>query len=77
VLTEDPVSGVWTDLVMLKPAGTNTNAEYVSRYLTEVTITDENGVPQADFSVNVMADEAVGVWVEQPSLVWARLRRRC
>jgi hypothetical protein len=63
VLSEDVTTGVWRDLVMLKPAGTNTDAEYVTRYLTEVTITDENSIPQTNFSVGVTADEPVGIWV--------------
>ena len=48
---------------MLKPAGTNSDCEYVTRYLTELTITDENSVPQSNCSVGVTADEAVGIWV--------------
>jgi hypothetical protein len=63
VLSEDVTTGVWRDLVMLKPAGTNTDAEYVTRYLTEVTITDEKSIPQTNFSVGVTADEPVGIWV--------------
>lgn len=63
VLSEDLTNGVWNDLVMLKPAGTNTDCEYVSRYLTEVTVTDENSVPQSNFSLGVTADEPIGVWV--------------
>ena len=63
VLSEDLTNGVWNDLVMLKPAGTNSDCEYVTRYLTELTITDENSVPQSNCSVGVTADEAVGIWV--------------
>jgi hypothetical protein len=63
VLSEDVTIGVWRDLVMLKPAGTNTDAEYVTRYLTELTVTDENSLPQTNFSVGVTADEPVGIWV--------------
>ncbi|MGO9935342.1 MAG: hypothetical protein ACLPV8_26490, partial [Steroidobacteraceae bacterium] len=63
VLSEDLTLGIWNDLVMLKPAGTNTDCEYVSRYLTELTVTDENSVPQSNFSLSVTADEPIGVWV--------------
>jgi hypothetical protein len=63
VLSEDPTTGALTDLVMLKPAGTNEDAEYVTRYVTEVTITDENSLPQRNFALTVAADETVGIWV--------------
>jgi hypothetical protein len=63
VLSEDLTTGIWSDLVMLKPAGTNTDCEYVSRYLTEVSITDENSIPQSNFSLGVTADEPIGIWV--------------
>ncbi|MGA2906055.1 MAG: hypothetical protein ABSD98_19690, partial [Candidatus Korobacteraceae bacterium] len=63
VLSEDLTLGVWDDLVMLKPAGTNTDCEYVSRYLTELTVTDENSIPQSNFSLGVTADEPIGIWV--------------
>jgi hypothetical protein len=63
VLSEDATTGRLTDVVMLKPAGSNMNAEYVSRYLTEVTVADANSVPQPNFIVSVTADSAVGIWV--------------
>ena len=65
VLSEDATTGQLSDLVMLKPAGTNTTPEYVSRYLTEVTVTDPNGVPQPNFQIAVTSDVAAGVWVGQ------------
>jgi hypothetical protein len=65
VLSEDATTGQLSDLVMLKPAGTNTTPEYVSRYLTEVTVTDPNGTPQPNFQIAVTSDVAVGVWVGQ------------
>jgi hypothetical protein len=63
VLSEDVTSGVWRDLVMLKPAGTNTDAQYVNRYLSEVTITDQYGSPAPNFQVSVTADEPIGIWI--------------
>jgi hypothetical protein len=63
VLSEDPVTGALTDLVMLKPDGTNSDAEYVTRYLSELTIVDETSTPQPGFQVTVKTDEAVGIWV--------------
>ena len=65
VLSEDATTGQLSDLVMLKPAGTNTTPEYVSRYLTEVIVTDPNGTPQPNFQIAVTSDVAVGVWVGQ------------
>lgn len=65
VLSEDATTGVLTDLLMLKPAGTNEEPTYVSRYLTEVTIADNNGMPQPGFQLSVTSDVAVGVWVGQ------------
>jgi hypothetical protein len=65
VLSENATTGQLTDLVMLKPAGTNTDPEYVSRYLTEVTVTDQNGVPQPNIQIFVTSDVAAGVWVGQ------------
>jgi hypothetical protein len=65
VLSENAITGQLTDLVMLKPAGTNTDPEYVSRYLTEVTVTDQNGVPQPNIQIFVTSDVAAGVWVGQ------------
>ena len=65
VLSEDATTGQLSDLVMLKPAGTNTTPEYVSRYLTEVTVMDPSGVPQPNFQIAVTSDVAVGVWVGQ------------
>jgi hypothetical protein len=52
VLSEDASTGQLTDLIMLKPAGTNTAPEYVSRYMTEVTVTDQNGVPQSNIAIS-------------------------
>jgi hypothetical protein len=63
VLSEDPVTGALTDLVMLKPDGVNKEADYVTRYVSEITLADENGVPQPGIAVAVSADEPVGVWV--------------
>lgn len=63
VLSEDLVNNVWNELVMLKPAGTNTDAQYVDRYLTEVTITDQYGSPAPNFQVSVTADEPIGIWI--------------
>lgn len=63
VLSEDMVNQVWNELVMLKPQGTNTDAEYVSRYRCEITLTDQNGSPVPDLPIAVTADEAVGIWV--------------
>jgi Tectonin domain len=63
VLSEDPVTGVLTDLVMLKPDGTNNAAEYVTRYVSEIAILDENSAPPQDLEVSITADEAVGIWV--------------
>jgi hypothetical protein len=65
VLSEDATTGLLTDLVMLQPAGTNMDAAYVSRYLTEVTVTDNNSTAQPNFPVAITADVAVGVWVGQ------------
>ena len=65
VLSEDTATGQLTDVVMLKPAGSNMNAEYVSRYLTEVTVADANACPQPNFAISVTADTAVGIWVGQ------------
>jgi len=65
VLSENATTGQLTDLVMLKPAGTNTDPEYVSRYLTEVIVTDQNGVPQPNIQISVTSDVAAGVWVGQ------------
>ena len=65
VLSENATTGQLSDLVMLKPAGTNTDPEYVSRYLTEVTVTDQNGVPQPNIQISVTSDVAAGVWVGQ------------
>jgi hypothetical protein len=65
VLSENATTGQLSDLVMLKPAGTNTDPEYVSRYLTEVTVADQNGVPQPNIQISVTSDVAAGVWVGQ------------
>ena len=63
VLSEDATTGALTDLVMLKPAGTNVDAEYVTRYLNEITIVDEYSNPAANVALSVAADQAVGIWV--------------
>ena len=63
VLSEDPITGVLTDLVMLKPDGTNGDAEYVTRYLSEITVVDENSAPQPNVEVAITATEAIGIWV--------------
>ena len=63
VLSEDPVTGALTDLVMLKPEGTNTDAEYVTRYISEIAVLDENSAPAADLEISIAADEAIGIWV--------------
>jgi hypothetical protein len=63
VLSEDPTTGALTDLVMLKPDGTKSDAEYVTRYITEITMVDENSAPQPYMQVTVTADEAIGIWV--------------
>lgn len=63
VLSEDPTSGALTDLVMLKPAGTNTEPEYVTRYATELTVTDENSMPQPGVQISITSNEAIGIWV--------------
>jgi hypothetical protein len=63
VLSEDPVTGVLTDLVMMKPDGTNNPAEYVTRYVSEITVVDENLSPQPGLEVAITADEPIGIWV--------------
>jgi hypothetical protein len=65
VLSEDPNTGALTDLLMLKPAGTNEDATYVDRYLTEITIADNNGMPQPNFQLSLTSDIPVGIWVGQ------------
>jgi hypothetical protein len=65
VLSEDPTTGALTDLVMLKPAGTNTEPEYVTRYATELTVTDENSMPQPGVAISITSNEAIGIWVGQ------------
>jgi hypothetical protein len=69
VLSEDATTGALTDLLMLQPAGTNEDATYFTRYLTEVTIADNNGMPQPNFQVSVTSDVAVGVWVGQNTFI--------
>ena len=65
VLSEDATTGALTDLLMLQPAGTNEDATYVARYLTEVMYADNNGMPQPNFQLSVTSDVAVGIWVGQ------------
>jgi Concanavalin A-like lectin/glucanases superfamily len=65
VLSENATTGALTDLLMLKPAGTNEDATYITRYLTEVAIADNNGLPQPSFQLSVTSDVAVGIWVGQ------------
>ena len=65
VLSEDAITGALTDVVMLKPAGTNEDAEYVSRYVSELTVTDDNSSPQPGVQISITADQATGVWVGQ------------
>lgn len=68
VLSEDATTGALTDLVMLKPDGTNADAEYVTRYVSQITVsgTDSrtgNSTPQVEFQLEVTSSEAIGIWV--------------
>jgi hypothetical protein len=63
VLSEEATTGALTDIVMLKPAGTNEDPEYVTRYVTEVTVSDQNSVQQRNFTLSVTANQTIGVWV--------------
>jgi hypothetical protein len=65
VLSEDAITGALTDVVTLKPAGTNGDAEYVSRYVSELTVSDDNSSPQPGVQISITADQATGVWVGQ------------
>jgi hypothetical protein len=49
--------------LLLKPDGTNTDAEYVTRYVSDLTVLDEKATPQPNVTISVTADEAIGIWV--------------
>lgn len=63
-ISQDAVTGKWTDLEVNRPSVAGVEMDTVAMYQTQITLTDQNGVPQGNVPVTITAESPVTVWVE-------------
>jgi len=61
-LWQDSVSLNWNEIQLRKPNGVQDDPNYVSQYVTEVTVYDASGNPESGVPVTVSVAEGVAVW---------------
>lgn len=63
-ISQDPVTGKWTDLEVDRPSLSGDEIDDVAMYTTQMTLTDLNGVPQGGVPVTITAASPVALWID-------------
>lgn len=61
-LWQDAVSLNWNEIQLRKPNGAQDDPNYVSQYVTEITVYDASGNPEPSVPVTVSVPEGVSIW---------------
>jgi hypothetical protein len=61
-ISQNPVSLIWKNVPVCKPATAVDDPIYMSQYVTDVTLVDGHGLPQPNVPVTIGASEPVSFW---------------